>query len=187
LSAKEERGSYDLRKSNIIPFQLLKSLEHWIRMKLTTDAVIRITEGKGVIRLDRSDVETSLFVPLPQHDSEKNTKDSFKVAPTKEYVQLVNALRGRATKFPRDLWREKNKYLSGCTTVVEKESSDTKAKRQDFVFLYDCNPIDSKELLQFDCVECNLVTLKHPQSELVLSDHLGLEASVSFRGGKAFP
>jgi hypothetical protein len=72
----------------------------------------------------------------------------------------------------------------GCTTSIEKESEsdETKSKRQDFIFLYDYNPSDFKELLQFDCVECNLVTLKNPHSEVALSDHFGLEASVSFRG-----
>jgi len=143
LTDKEESRWYDLRKSHLGGFQLARALQLQTGVELSKEAELKLVQH-GSCTLTSSDVKKLNFFVEPADDN------SGDLATSVMYMQLMNILKGYSTKFPRDVFREKNKAAPGYTI-------EQKNQRSDFMFLFDINPTDGLPLIQFNINSCKLV------------------------------
>jgi len=98
--------------------------------------------------------------------------------PSPEYILMMKSLQS-TSKVPRDLYRDREKYLAGFTVDKAKNhfvTYETATGRSDYIISFEPT-LENYDLLKLGCSECSVVPTSG-QAETQLSDHFGVRATL---------
>jgi len=186
IGEKEESPNYDLRKSMVsFGFQFFRSLKYHSGIGFTSAVQVKLIQDSFGCILTETDVATLNFKTyeefveeLKKLDMDKKSREIEVLNPAPEYIVMMKSLQSNV-KVPRDLYRDREKYLSGFTVDKSKNhfvTHETSTGRTDYIISFEPT-LDNYDLLKLACTECNICPTSG-QAETQLSDHFGVRATL---------